>query len=126
MFRMKWLAMLALVVFLAASAYGFAASNTIDTSGAGEGAATISGYTISGIKYTVNRAAGDSTITAVSFDVTPKPGGVDANNVEARLKDSGVWYSCTGPTVNNWSCDTTGTTIKVKDADNLTVVAWQE
>jgi hypothetical protein len=86
--------------------YGFAATNSVPGSAAGDGSGTISGYTASAITYTLN--AGDPTkIDAIKFTLTNTSGGSAPVTVRAQLSAAGAWYTCSlsGTT---WSCDTTG------------------
>ena len=54
---------------VAAATLGFAASNTVDPSNAGDGSGAVSGYTVTNIHYTLG--ANPATTSQVSFDVTP-------------------------------------------------------
>src|SRR5947208_1928990 len=72
---------------------GYSAANTVPTSKGGDGAGTISGYTISTVKYTLN-STDPRNIDTVTFntDVAPPSGAT----VKIRLVSSGsTWYSCT-------------------------------
>jgi len=126
MFRSRIPTLRILVVFgmallLSAVAYGFAASNTVHVSNAGDGSATISGYTIDNIAYTLN-ATTPTDIDSVSFDVTPAASGAAPNTVKAKLVDSSsTWFDCSVTSGNNWSCTVTGVT--TTQADKLSVVA---
>lgn len=119
-FRIRYLAVLMLVLIFAASAYAFAATNTVNPSRAGEGTGAISGFTISNIDYTVN-AANPTEVSQVSFtlDTAPLNG-----QVYIRLNSvPGSWFSCAvaGTTA---TCDTSGTPVPVGAAlTSLQVVA---
>ncbi len=64
--------LVAVAVFsiVAVSALGFAATNTVPASNAGDGSGTVSGYTISNIHYNLN-ATNPSTANGVTFDTAP-------------------------------------------------------
>lgn len=119
--RMKFV-VLALVGTLAAAGSAFLAANTVPASKAGDGAGAVTGYSVSGIHYTLN-ASNPQQIASVSFvlDSAPPSGGT----VQAQLATGGPWFTCTmsGTPAVNASCTTTGAT--VLGATNLTVVAAQ-
>ena len=103
------------IVAISAAAYAFAASNTVPNTRAGDGTGTVSGYTVTGVAYTLN-GTDPSTLDTVSFDL-----GAAATQVEVQLVSSGAWYSCTVATGTVWDCDTTG--LAVSTIDQLRVVA---
>jgi len=104
------------IAILAATAYAFAASNTVPNTKAGDGQGTVSGYTVTSVAYTLN-ATDPSTLDAVTFDV-----GAAAVQVKVQLvATTGTWYACVKGTGTTWSCDTTGLT--VSSIDQLRVVA---
>jgi hypothetical protein len=113
---LKVLLIALVVVVIAASAYTFAAANTVPATKAGDGSGAISGYTVSAIAYNLN-ATDPTLLDSVDFTLSAA-----ATNVKIKLVDAGTtWYDCTVVTSNNWTCDTTGAT--VAEMDNLTVVA---
>jgi hypothetical protein len=111
----------ALVLLLSASAYGFAAANTVPATNAGDGNTAISGYTITAVHYTLNGTT-PSNIDSVGFTIAPSipAGGV----VYAKLRSaSTTYFSCTitgGVTI---SCNTAGETASA--VNELRVVAAQ-
>ena len=111
----KILFVLFVVVALAAAAYAFAASNTVPATKAGDGSGAVSGYTVTGVVYTLNGSA-PSTLDSVAFDL-----GAAATQVQVQLVASGSWYTCALDTGTVWECDTTGLT--VSSIDQLRVVA---
>ena len=117
---LRGLGTLILVLILAAAVYAFAAANTVPESGAGDGTGTISGYTISTIRYALN-ATTPTNIDSVSFTITPAGGASAPTTVYVQLNGAGSWYSCTLGA--NWSCALTGQTVLA--ASNLRVVAAQ-
>ncbi len=119
--KVRYLAVLALVLIMAASAYAFAASNVVPESGAGDGNDTISGYTVTNVTYTLN--ATPTSIDSVKFNIAPTAGALAPTTVKAKLVSSGSWFSCALVSGTQWSCTVTGVTALA--ADNLQVVAAQ-
>ena len=116
------LAVIAIILaLLMAAAYGFAAANTVDTSSAGIGDNTISGYTVDDVAYTL--AANSENLSAVDFTLTPAAGGSAAETVKAKTYDGGTYVNCSETVAvdgETWTCPVTDT---VEQAVNLTVVA---
>jgi hypothetical protein len=113
-----------LILVFAAAVYGFAAANTVDVSGAGDGEGTISGYNITNIKYNLNSST-PYNIDSVEFDATPLGAQGAPTTVKVELVDgSGDWYNCTTPGTNeDWECATTAPQLSAAAADNLRVIA---
>ncbi len=87
MFRSKFLTTRFVIAFifvlvLSATAYAFAAANTVDASKAGDGAGTIAGYAVTAIKYTHDATAREK-VASVSFAIDESV--ADTTNVYARL-----------------------------------------
>ena len=107
--RTRHFAVVLLVLIFAASAYAFAATNTVANSKAGDGTGTISGFDITAIDYTLD-ATNPTDIDQVVFtlDTAPVNGQIyiELNSV------SGTWFQCTvaGTTA---TCDTTGSNVPV-------------
>ncbi len=98
--------LIALVVLaLAGGTFAFAAANTIETPGkVGDGVATVSGYAITDVVYTLNET-NPSLLDSVAF--TTSAAAADGK-VFVQLVASGTWYSCTKVSVSTaWTCDTT-------------------
>ena len=113
--RLSGIILIALVLTVAT--FAFAAANTMPaTTSAGDGATTISGYTISNVDYVLN-VADPSQIATVTFNIVP----TDADSVQIQLITGGSWYSCTN-TAGSVSCTITGG-VAALAADNLRVVA---
>lgn len=111
------LTVLALFAILAMSAFGFAASNTVPDSNAGDGDGDISGYIITNITYELS----DTTIGAVdnvSFDLD-----VAASDVKVAFNTPATVFDCTVSGGTSVSCDLTG--VAAVDINNLRVVAAQ-
>lgn len=98
------------------------ASNTVSTSAAGAGSATISGYTVTDVHYNLN-ASNPQNIDSVTFVVdTAPPAG---STVKVKLVAAGsTYYSCTNSSTTV-TCATTSPQATVAAADQLLVVAAQ-
>ncbi len=113
-----------LALILSVTTYAFAAANTVDPSNAGDGSATISGYTVTDVTYTLG--SDPSTITGVSFKVTPVDNAANyAKSVSIRLNNSGTWYSCTVNTTDHVTATCNSISVAASTASNLQVVAAQ-
>jgi len=110
-----------LVAFAFASvATAYAAANTVPPTNAGDGAGTISGYTISAVHYDLN-ATNPQNIDSVTFTVnTAIPSG---STVKIKLVSAGNdWYTCTGQGSTTITCITTSPQATVNTANSLRVV----
>ncbi|MGH2746298.1 MAG: hypothetical protein ACRDKB_00015 [Actinomycetota bacterium] len=107
---------------LAAGTYAFTAANTVAASKAGDGSNTITGYTVSNVKYNLD-ATDPSKVSSYEFDLD-----ATARQVKAKIvSGSTVYESCTVPNVlspNHWLC-TPVTPPTVTSADQLRVIATQ-
>src|SRR6187455_2757932 len=108
-----------LALGLGAGAFAYAATNTVPGSTAGAGSGTISGYTVSGVAYTVN-ATTPTNLDQVAFTIAPTA----ATTVKAQLAAGGSWYSCANA-AGSVTCNTTSPQATVAAATQLTVVAVQ-
>lgn len=97
-------AAIALVLFsLSIVAYGYAATNVVTESGAGDGSGDISGYTITNIDY--NLLASDPTkVESVSLDVAATAGAAAPDDVRITVDAGTTWITCTSPATNTWTC----------------------
>lgn len=111
------LAVLGVAATLALGGYAFTASNTVPATSAGLGAGAISGYTVSGVAYSLN-ASTPSNIDAVTFTLSPTAASV----VKAQLVSDGSYYSCTNA-AGSVTCATTSPQATVAAANQLTVLA---
>ena len=109
---------LAVLALVGAGTYAFTASNSVTAPAAGAGSAAISGYTVSGVSYSLN-TSNPQNIDSVAFSVSP----TNASTVKASL-DGSNWYSCTN-TAGSVTCATTSPQATVGSASNLVVVASQ-
>ena len=115
--RSRLLGALAVAAALATGAYAFTATNTVPTSSAGSGSGTISGYTVSGIAYTLN-ATTPSDIDSMTFTL-------NANATTAKAKivsGSSTYTACTISGGVNVTCDFSPD-IAITTADQLSVIA---
>jgi len=108
-----------LALALGAGAFAFAAANTVPGSTAGSGSGAISGYTISGVAYTVNSTT-PTNLDQVAFTISPAA----ATTVKAQLAAAGSWYTCANA-AGSVTCNTTSPQATVAAATQLTVVATQ-
>jgi len=123
--RPQTLIFLPVSVIFAAAVYGFAASNVVPESGAGDGTGTISGYTITNIDYNLN-ATTPTNIDSVDFDINPTAGASAPGLVKIKLVSAGGnWYTCSVTVSPNWSCTTTSPQATVATANQLQVVATE-
>ncbi len=111
-------ATVAVSLVLATAAFAFAASNTVPTTTSGDGANTISGYTITSVSYGLD-TTNPGNIDTVTFTISPTA----AATVKIQLVTGGTWYSCTVGSAGAVTCTTTGATVAA--ANNLRVVASQ-
>ena len=105
------------VLVFATAAYALAASNTVPSSYAGEGAGGVSGYTVTNLQFNLN-ATNASNIDSVTFTLDAA-----ATSVMARLVTTGSYYTCTNTGGFNWSCDTTTPQATVLATDEFRVIA---
>jgi len=118
MFRNLKIALAVIVVLtISVAAYAFAAANTVPDTKAGDGLGVVSGYTVTGVVYTLN-GTDPSLLDSVAFDL-----GAAAVQVEVQLVASGDWYTCALDTGTVWECNTTTPVLSVEDIDQLRVVA---
>lgn len=121
-FKIRFILTTVFILFLSTSAYAFASSNTLTVSGAGDGVAAISGYTVANIHYLLD-GTDPAAINSVTFTVTPMA-GAPATQVKAKLGTSSTtWFSCS-PSGSTWICPVGGA-VNVATADELRVVAAQ-
>lgn len=121
----RFLAALGLAGIMAVGNYAFTASNTVEASNAGQGATTISGYTISGVSYTLDTSSGTANVSGVSFSVAPTAGtGQAPTTVRARLTATGAYQNCSNTaSTTTWTCSFSGVT--ALSAATLDVAAAQ-
>ena len=103
---------------LASAAYAFTASNTVPASKAGAGSGTISGYTVTGVKYNLD-ATDPAKIDSVEFDLDAAAGTVKAKVISASTS----YTDCTA-SGTHFTCDFS-TNPTVTAADQLSVISVQ-
>ncbi|MEW6285043.1 MAG: hypothetical protein AB1509_02345 [Chloroflexota bacterium] len=113
----KMFVVVLLALVFATAAFAFAATNTVPGTYAGEGAGTVSGYTVTNVVYNLN-ATNASNIDSVSFTLN-----APASIVKVRLVTTGSFYTCTNTSGFNWTCNTTSPQATVAAADELRVIA---
>jgi hypothetical protein len=115
--RSRFLGALAVAIALGTGAYAFTATNTVPTSSAGSGSGTISGYTVSGIAYTLN-ATTPSDIDSMTFTLN-----ANATTVKAKIVSGSTTYTnCSVAGGVNVTCDFSPD-IAITTADQLSVIA---
>jgi hypothetical protein len=109
----------ALAAFVSVAAYAFTATNTVPGSNAGDGSGTISGYTVSGIAYTLN-TTDPTKVDKVAFTLNAA-----ASSVKVKAVASGTTYQdCTVTGGTSVSCDwATASEPTVASVDQLRVIA---
>ena len=113
---------LGLVAIVALTGYGYAAGNTVPGSNAGDGAGSVSGFTVSAIHYNLNSST-PSNLTSVTFTVAP---AVPAGGAVRVSIDNGVsWLAAGACTVTGGTSVSCTTASSVSAATNLRVVAAQ-
>lgn len=125
MLNPRTVAILVLALMIGAISYSFAAANIVPESGAGDGSETISGYTVTNVKYTLN-STNPANIDAVTFDLAPTAGADAPTTVKVKLVSTGsTYYSCTAGTSPSWNCNTTTPAVTTLAANELRVIAAQ-
>jgi hypothetical protein len=109
--------LVAAAAVLAFASYAFTAANTVPPSSAGSGSGAITGYTISGIGYTLDNTT-PTNLDAVTFTITPAA----ASQVKVQLAAGGAWYTCANA-AGSVTCNTTSPQATVAGATTLTVVS---
>jgi hypothetical protein len=115
------LILLGIFGLLALATYGYANSNTVDPSNAGDGSGAISGFTVSNVHYVLNSST-PSNADQVTFNIAPALSGTGTARIS--LNGGTTWLAagaCTGTTTI--TCNVSGTS--VLSLTNLRVVAAQ-
>jgi hypothetical protein len=123
-------AIIVIALILSVTTYAFAAANTVDISAAGDGSGAITGFTITGIAYSVDSS---NNITGVSFSAKPDAILPNSTLVHFNIQitpDVAGTQKCTatatfsGQTAQTVSC-TSASLGTVANATSLKVVAYQ-
>lgn len=94
MFRNFKVLLIALIaVIVTASAFAFAAQNTVADSAAGYKANVIPGYTVTNIAYDLD-ATDPTLVDKITFAVAPSSGTVVAAIVKLQTATGGTWTDC--------------------------------
>ena len=125
----KLLGSLAVAGMIAASGAAFTSTNTVGASAAGSGTTAIASYTTSAISFGPNDGNPEN-LDSVTFTLDKA-----ASYVAIRTHAAGDWFtsddvrlgegstdSCTNVSLT-WTCDVTGASETVLQADSLSVVA---
>ena len=108
---------LVVAIALATGVYAFTATNTVPASNAGSGSGTISGYTVSGIAYTLN-ATTPTDIDSMTFTLDAA-----ATTVRAKIVSGSTTYTaCSIAGGVNVTCNFSPD-IDITTADQLSVIA---
>ena len=107
-FRPRNFLVVIMLLVLAAVAYGFAATNTVAASSAGDGTGTVSGYDITAIHYELD-TTDPTDVDAVEFTMT---GAAAAQTVYIQLNSYAGWFTCT-MSGNDATCDTSSVAVPV-------------
>ena len=115
------LILVAFLALVAVSTYGFAATNNVDTSNAGDGNGDISGYDVTNVHYTLD-SNNPSQVNQVSFDLSPAM--VSGGTVRIAMNGGAfIAAPCTG--TSPVTCDLSGASVTAASLGNLRVVAAQ-
>jgi hypothetical protein len=119
------------VLVLAGSAYAFAAANVVQDSAGGYAEKTVSGYTMTGLKYNLN-ATDPTLVDTITFSISPTSGAVVAAIVKIQTSkvtegDKDAWKDCTlaagTAPAKLVTCTYTSPTLPLEDITELNVVA---
>lgn len=121
--RIRTIAAIAAALIVASAAYGFAASNTVDSSSAGDGTANISGYTISDQTYELKEDP--SGVNKVTFTVTPLNSNPAPTMVKVQFNGAGTWYDADHTTGTTWEVDLSSASITVSSLSSMRVIAGE-
>lgn len=92
--RISFAAIIVIALVLTVTTYAFAATNIVPETSAGDGSKVISGYTVTGVTYTLD-ASDPTKISGVSFTLTPtSANGSNATSASVSFYDGGAWYDC--------------------------------
>ena len=106
-----------LTILFAVAAYAFTATNTVPATRAGDGTGAITGYTVSGVAYTLD-AANPANIASWAFDLDAASTSVRSKLVTA----SAVYTTCVHGAAFHWTC-TPAAEPTVASVDQLRVIA---
>ena len=125
MFRNFKVLLIALIaVIVAASAFAFAAQNTVADSAAGYKASVIPGYTVTNIAYDLD-ATDPTLVDKITFAVAPSSGTVVAAIVKLQTATGGAWTDCVlvAGTAPSMTVTCTYGALELADVTALNIVA---
>ncbi|MGD8603397.1 MAG: hypothetical protein PVF49_02375 [Anaerolineales bacterium] len=106
-----------LALILAATMYGFADSNTVPATYAGDGDNTISGYVVTNVAFSIYGDNDPTDIEGISFDLD-----ANASSVYVSFDNGTTWNDCSPGTPSS-SINCTGLSETVLGATQLRIVA---
>ena len=115
--RAQLLGVLVVLAALGTGMYAFTATNTVPNTNAGSGSGTISGYTVSGVAYTLI-ATTPTDIDSMTFTLNTSAATVKAKVVSG----SSTYTNCSVSGGVNVTCDFSPD-IAITTADQLSVIA---
>lgn len=116
--RPRSIGMLILALILAASISGFANSNTVPVSNAGDGGNPISGYTITNLSYDIYGDMDPTDIDGIDFTLS-----ANAGQVYVSFDNGTSWEDCSpGAPASIISC-TLSPSVTVLSATQLRIIA---
>ena len=92
--RMRVLLAAVAALAVGSAAYGFTATNTVPATNAGDGSGAISGYTVSGVHYTLSGSNATGVTFTLSAPAIPTGGTVNAT---VTVSGSPVALTCPAP-----------------------------
>jgi hypothetical protein len=117
--RRRTVLVVAFAAALALATYAFTASNLVPGSKAGQGEGVISGYTVSGVAYTLS-TSNPANVDSVAFTLSAA-----ATTVKTKLVQSSSTYTnCVVSGGTSATCDFSPD-VSVVSADELSVIAVQ-
>jgi hypothetical protein len=117
-----------IVFVLTAVSYAFAAANTLPgASLAGDGNVTVSGITVTNIKYAVTLTANPTTSYVTGVTLTLATATPATTSIQVKLVAAGTtWYTCTNTGTTTVTCDTSSPAVTITAVDNLRVIALDQ
>jgi hypothetical protein len=112
------LVLAAALAAVATASYGFAASNVVPATRAGDGAAPVSGYTVTNVHYNLD-ASNPQQLASITFTISP---AVPPAGTVRVSTDGGVTWGATCGTGSSITCTTSAS---VASVTGLHVVAAQ-
>lgn len=115
--RPRSFGMVILALILAATVYGFADSNNVPATYAGDGDNTISGYDVTNVVFSIYGDSDPTDIDGISFDLD-----ANAGSVYVSFDNGTTWNDCSPGTPSS-SINCTGLSETVLGATQLRIIA---